>query len=418
MKVLWIVNMLLPELAHELGRKTGTSGTWLIDLSKGLSECSEIQLAIACVNGESFVDTQIGNIRYFCIPGNGKTMLFYRPELVKYWEEIENKFSPDIVHFNGTEYTHGISYLRRFPNKKKLLTIQGVIEKTSQNHWGGLPLPILLWYRTIQEYVHFNGMIERKIVARRNVKYEREYVKSVDFATGRTDWDKFYMQSLNLHLRYYRCNYNLRNEFYSAPKWKPENCTRHMVYASTSTQVPMKGGHMVLPAIKLIRKQYSDVKFVFLAGNVKEGMLVPTSGYTRYILHEIKRLGIEDNVVFVGNQDAHGIIKLMLQSNITIVPSAVENASATLREAMHLGVPSIAAFRGGMPELINDGENGFLYDYSEFEFLAGRIMQVFSNDILAEKLSTNAIKTAKKWHDREKNVFDMLQVYHEILEEK
>mgnify|MGYP002429580298 FL=1 len=147
-------------------------------------------------------------------------------------------------------------------------------------------------------------------------------------------------------------------------------------------------------------------------------MLVPTSGYTRYILHEIKRLGIEDNVVFVGNQDAHGIIKLMLQSNITIVPSAVENASATLREAMHLGVPSIAAFRGGMPELINDGENGFLYDYSEFEFLAGRIMQVFSNDILAEKLSTNAIKTAKKWHDREKNVFDMLQVYHEILEEK
>ena len=85
---------------------------------------------------------------------------------------------------------------------------------------------------------------------------------------------------------------------------------------------------------------------------------------------------------------------------------------------MHLGVPSIAAFRGGMPELINDGENGFLYDYSEFEFLAGRIMQVFSNDILAEKLSTNAIKTAKKWHDREKNVFDMLQVYHEILEEK
>lgn len=417
MKILWIVNMPLPELAHELGIKAGTSGTWLIDLSKGLSECSEVQLAIVCVVGESFVDTQIGKIRYFCIPGNGKTMLFYHPELVKYWEEIENRFCPDIVHFHGTEYTHGISYLRRFPEKKKVLTIQGIIEKTSQNHWGGLSLPILLKYRTMQEYVHLNGMIERKIVARRNVKYEREYIKSVDFATGRTDWDKYYMQSLNPHLKYYRCNYNLRNEFYGAPKWRIENCTRHMVYTSTSAQVPMKGGHMVLPAIKLISQQYPDAKFVFLAGSVKDGMLVPTSGYTRYILDEIKRLGIEKNVEFVGNQNAEGIIKLMLQSNVTIVPSAVENASATLREAMHLGVPSIAAFRGGMPELIKDGENGFLYDYTETEFLAGRVMELFSDNILAEKLSTNAINTAERWHDREKNVFDMLQVYHEILEE-
>ena len=417
MKILWIVNMPLPELAHELGRKSGTSGTWLIDLSKGLSECSEVQLAIACVVGESFVDTQIGKIRYFCIPGNGKTMLFYHPELVKYWEEIENRFCPDIVHFHGTEYTHGISYLRRFPEKKKVLTIQGIIEKTSQNHWGGLSLPILLKYRTMQEYVHLNGMIERKIVARRNVKYEREYIKSVDFATGRTDWDKYYMQSLNPHLKYYRCNYNLRDEFYGAPKWRIENCTHHMVYASTSTQVPMKGGHIILPAIKLIREQYPDVKFIFLAANVKDGMLVETSGYTKFILKEIKRLGIEDNVEFVGNQNAEGIIKLMLQSNVTIIPSAIENASATLREAMHLGVPSIAAFRGGMPELIKDGENGFLYDYTETEFLAGRIIEIFSDNLLAEKLSKNAIEVAEIWHNREKNIFDMLQVYHEILEE-
>ncbi len=97
---------------------------------------------------------------------------------------------------------------------------------------------------------------------------------------------------------------------------------------------------------------------------------MPTSGYTRYILDEIKRLGIEKNVEFVGSQKTDGIIKLMLQSNVTVVPSAMENASATLRESMHLGVPSIAAFRGGMPELINDGETGYLYDYSEYEFLA------------------------------------------------
>ncbi len=417
MKVLWIVNTLLPELAQKLGRETGFSGTWLIDLSKGISENSDIELAIACVNGSEFVDIQIGKIRYFCIPGNGKTMLFYHPEIVKFWEEIESRFCPNIVHFHGTEYTHGISYLRKFKNKKKILTIQGIIEKTSQNHWGGLPLSILLKYRTLHEYTHLNGMIERKILARRNVKYEREYIRAVDFATGRTDWDKFYMKALNPHLKYYRCNYNLRNEFYSASKWEVKNCVRHVVYASTSAQVPMKGGHMVLPAIKLIREHYPDVKFIFLARKVRNGMLVPENGYTRYILDEIEKLGIKNNVEFVDNQNAEGIIKLMLKSNVTIIPSAIENASATLREAMHLGVPCVASFRGGMPELINDGENGYLYDYTESEFLAGRIMDIFGNDILAEKISKNAINSAEKWHDRKQNVFDMVQVYHEILEE-
>ena len=417
MRVLWIVNMLLPEIAHKLGRKTGTSGTWLIDLAKGLSKNPEIELAIACVNGESFVDTWVEKIRYFCIPGNGKTMLFYHPKLVQYWEKIEEKFRPDIVHFHGTEYTHGISYLRRFRNIKKILTIQGIIEKTSQNHWGGLPLQVLLKYRTIQECIHLNGMIERKIIARRNVKYEREYIESINVATGRTDWDKFYMQSINPSLKYYRCNYNLRNEFYSAPKWEIKNCRRHVVYASTSTQVPMKGGHMVLPAIKIIKERYPDVKFIFLASKVKERTLIPTSGYTKYIADEIKRLGIEKNVEFVGSQNADGVIKLMLQSNIAVIPSAMENASATLREAMHLGLPSIAAFRGGMTELINDGKNGFLYDYTESEFLAGRIMEVFEDDVLAEKISFNAIKTAEKWHNRERNINDMLQVYQEILED-
>ncbi len=80
MKVLWIVNLLLPEIADKLGRKTGSSGTWLIDLSKGLSKSQDFQLAIACVNGDQFLDIEIGNIRYFCLPGNGKTMLFYHPE--------------------------------------------------------------------------------------------------------------------------------------------------------------------------------------------------------------------------------------------------------------------------------------------------------------------------------------------------
>lgn len=249
MKILWIVNMLLPEAADCLGVKAGFSGTWMINLSKQLAATPEIDLAIACIHGEKFRDFMVDNTRYFCIPGNGKTMLFYHPEIIQYWDMIEERFSPDIVHFHGTEYSHGISYLRKYPDKKKVLTIQGIIDKTSYYHWGGLPVSVLLKYRMLSECLYFNGMIERKILARRNVKYENELIRTIPYATGRTDWDKYYMQSVNPTIQYYRCYYDLREEFYTAPKWNINKVHRNVIFASTSAQVPMKGGHKAMGKI-------------------------------------------------------------------------------------------------------------------------------------------------------------------------
>lgn len=414
MKVLWIANMLLPDAAEYLGVKTGTSGTWMVNLSNEIAEHKEIELAIACVYGTEFKDFKVNNIRYFCIPGNGRTMLFYNKDLIKYWDVIEEKFNPDIVHFHGTEYSHGISYLRKYKDKKKVLTIQGIIEKTSMNHWGGLPLSVLFKYRTLNEYLHINGMIERKILARRNVKYEAEIIKSMQYVTGRTDWDKFYMNSINPNAKYFRCYYDLREEFYSAPKWSLDNINRNVIYASTAGQVPMKGGHIVIEALRLVKKVIPDVKVVFLAAKQNNGKLVPTSGYTKYIADLIKKYALESNVEFVNGQNGDGIIELMTKSHITIVPSAIENASATLREAMHLGAPCIAAFRGGMTRLIDDEHSGFLYDYTEYEYLAGRIIQLLQNDDLAFEFSKNAVEKSSHWHNKEKNKNDYIQMYKEI----
>ncbi len=417
MKILWIVNSVLPELAEELEMTAGFSGTWMLDLSKQLSQKEDIELGIACVAGNEYRDIKIGNIRYFVIPGNGKTMIFYNPELIKYWDKIETDFCPDILHFHGTEYTHGISYMRKYPDKKKVLTIQGIIAKTSKAHTGAMKLRDMLRFRTMGENLHLNGMVERKLLSRRNVKYETEIIKSVSYATGRTDWDKFYMQSINSDLKYYRCNYNLREEFYEAEKWSLDKVTPHTIYASTSAQVPMKGGHVVLRAIALVKKKYPDVKVTFLANKAENGKLIVTNGYTKYIAHLIKKLGLEDNVSFISQQRALGIIFQMQSNHITLIPSAIENASASLREAMHIGAPSIAAFRGGMTRLIDDEVSGLLYDYGEYEYLAGRICDIFGSDKLAATLSKNAIEKAEKWHERERNTQDYLDMYYEVYKD-
>ena len=415
MKVLWIVNMLLPDAAEYLGVKTGFSGTWMINMSRELSESGEVELAIACVYGDEFKDFTLNNIRYFCIPGNGKTMLFYNEGLVKYWDMIEERFSADIVNFHGTEYSHGISYLRKYKDKKKVLTIQGVIGKITPNRCAGLPLSVLLKYRTLKEWLHFNGMIEQQFLSKKNVKYENEIIKSMQYVTGRTDWDKFYMKSINPDVKYFRCFYDLREEFYHAAKWDIDTVNRNTIYAAGSAQMPMKGGHIVIEALNLVRKKIPDVKAIFLASKQENGKLIPTNGYTKYICDLIKKYNLEDNVEFVSGQRGDGVIKLMTNSHITVVPSAIENASATLREGMHMGAPCIAAFRGGMTELVDNGVNGFLYDFTEYEFLAGRIVQMLQDDELTVKFSKNAIEKSAGWHNKEKNKNDYIQMYKEIF---
>ena len=417
MKVLWIINTILPELADYMGVPAGFSGTWMHDLSQQLGQSDDVELGVACIYGDKYRDIKIGNIRYFVIPGTGKTMLFYNPGLIRYWDIIEQNFCPDILHFHGTEYTHGISYMRKYPEKKKVLTIQGIIAKTSKAHTGGMRLRDMLKFRTFAECINFNGMIERKILSGRNVKYETEIIKNVSYATGRTDWDKFYMKSINPQLKYFRCNYNLRKEFYSADKWNIDKINRNTIYASTSAQVPMKGGHIVLRALDIVRRKYPDVKVTFLANKAENGHLIVTNGYTKYIQHMINQLDLSDNVNFISQQRTDGIISQMQKNHITLIPSAIENASASLREAMHIGAPCIAAFRGGMTRLIDDEESGFLYDYGEYEYLAGRIIEILDNDELALKLSHNAVEKAEVWHDREKNTQDYIDMYKSIMSE-
>jgi glycosyltransferase involved in cell wall biosynthesis len=417
MKILWIVNIIFPEVADELKIPRGFSGGWLLDLAEGISKNDEFDLAIASVyNGTEMCTYHIGNKTFFLIPGGGKKKMFYSKSNAVYWKKIEEQFMPDIVHLHGTEYTHGLVYMDTFPDKKYLLTIQGIIGAISREFNANLTFRQKLKYRTLREWLHFNGMFEKQALFFRNVKYEKRIIEGVKYVTGRTFWDEAIIRSINPEVKYYRCFYNLRKEFYSADKWKVDAVERFTIYGSTAAQAPLKGGHVVLKAISIVKYYYPQVKIRFLMPNLKDGRLPINSGYQKMIAELIEKYDIKDNVEFIPSQRPDGVIYYMQRSHCAIIPSAMENASSTLREAMHIGVPCIASYRGGMTDLIKDGEDGYFFDFEESEFLAQRIVNIFSDDELAKKLSQNAIIKAEKWHDRDKNITDMECIYRMIME--
>ena len=68
----------------------------------------------------------------------------------------------------------------------------------------------------------------------------------------------------------------------------------------------------------------------------------------------------------MGLLPAEDIKQRMLAAHVSVVSSSAENSPNTLGEAMMLGVPSVAAYAGGMPSMAEDGREVLFYLLSLF----------------------------------------------------
>lgn len=416
MRILWIVNVVMPELAEQLKIQTGASGTWLIDIAKRLSEKDDIQLAIACVCGDKYQKVKVNNTIYYMLPGNGKNMLFYTKKYERIWRDVEEDFKPDIVHIHGTEYSHGLSYVRMFPESKCVVSIQGILNRIKDVDYGGMTLKERLCSRTLKEMLRLNGMFEMHILHMKNAFYEKEMLSKVQYVNCVNFWDKSLVKSINPNLKVFLIDYNLRREFYEAPKWNYEEMIPYTIFTNPGG-TPLKGIHQLFKAIAIVKQSYPQTRLYVPGMGNEEGELVVTSGYTKYLRKLIKKLKIENNVVFLGKQSGEQMVNQMRSANVVVVPSAIEGTSLILREAMYLGCPSIASFRGGMADFITDKYDGYLYDYQEFPYLAGRIMEIFDNKKIS-MISKSAIEKATCYHNPEKNFENYIKMYQQIGGEK
>lgn len=413
MKILWITNNVMPRFAEKYGLQTSASGSWLIDWADKLSDEPCIDLAIAFIGGKTFIKDKIENITYYCLPGNGKSMLFYSHKNENIWKQISADFHPDIVHLHGTEYTHGLAFLRSNPDVKAVVSVQGVISRIADVYFDGLPRFFTLRYFTFGEFFHLNSAFMRKLLYRKNSRYEQEIFNRCNYANVVNEWDRSLALLKNPDIRCFGIDYNLRDSFYSSPKWSIDKAHRHRIFTTPGGDT-IKGLHILLKAIPIIKKVYNDV-VVVVPGN--DFYNCPSSGYEKYLRQLVNSLGIRENVKTVGRLDEQQMRDMMLQSNLVVIPSAIEGTSLILREAMYIGVPCITTFRGGMADFVEDKRNGFLYDFPEYQYLAARAIEVFADDQTALKFSENSIEKAEQAHDRAENIKKIVKMYNQIMED-
>jgi glycosyltransferase involved in cell wall biosynthesis len=88
-------------------------------------------------------------------------------------------------------------------------------------------------------------------------------------------------------------------------------------------------------------------------------------------------LGVANDVHFLGNQDSTE--ELLAMSDVLLLPSETESFGLVALEAMSCAVPVVASRRGGLPEVVQDGETGLLFEPDEVQPMASAIVELLSD---------------------------------------
>ncbi len=102
-------------------------------------------------------------------------------------------------------------------------------------------------------------------------------------------------------------------------------------------------------------------------------------------------------------------------ADIFILPSLEDNFPNTVLEAMSCGTPVLANSTGGIPELIDDGENGYLLPVGNYEALSERILQLLKNPRLIEKLGLAGRRKIVKNFTQEMQASRYLELYNQLV---
>lgn len=386
MRVLWITNVIMPDLSDLLSIEKNSSGGWICSLLDGLRAHKTIELTVACpYKVNKLQKYEINRVNYFLVPSKSNGIK-YEKEVENYWKELKSDLNPQIVHIHGTEFPFGLSYIKANGGTGVVVSIQGLISAIVKYDWPMISFKDRLRNLTLGDVLRFLLYGNRNTLKKR-VKYEIEYLNLAHNFIGRTEWDYAHIMANNLHANYYYCAEMLRPVFYSARKWDYEHCEPFTIMVSNGN-TPIKGFHIMLQALVLVKRIFPQVR-LFVVGQSYLGSMtlkrrVALSNYEKYNQKYIVKNGLEDNILFLGTLNAEEMAMQLLKSNVFVCPSSIENSSNSLKEALTLGVPIIASDVGGTASMIPKERLDSLYRFEEYELLAKKIVDVF-NDKLSYK---------------------------------
>lgn len=343
----------------------------------------------------------------------------YRPELEERFREEIRRFQPDVIHSWGVEYDHALAMVNAAQKEGMLphtvASIQGLCGFLAEHYTDGIPKKTAgSW--TFRDLVRRDNILcqQEKFVLRG--KLEAQAVGTLRHIIGRTRWDREKTGIWNPEREYHFCNETLREPFYEG-LWDYESCRRHRIFAS-SCSYPIKGFHYLLEALPRVLERYPDATVSVTGRSFLDGSFrgkLRRNSYEAYLAALARRYHLEDKILFLGDLDAGRMKQTFLDANVFVLSSAMENSPNALGEAMVLGVPCVAADVGGVRDMLDGEQEGFVYPAGDVDALAEHIRAVFAMEERAAAMGREARNHALQTHDPEKNLRDLMEIYEKIM---
>lgn len=141
------------------------------------------------------------------------------------------------------------------------------------------------------------------------------------------------------------------------------------------------------------------------------------SGEDEELLKKIvKELEIEEYVEFIGRVDHKNISKIVSSFNIAVFPSeGYESFGVAAVEASACEVPLIVSNIGGLPEVVENGINGYTINPNDHKELAKKVLFLYENQLIAKQMGQDGRKLVSKHYDWNENAIKMIKIYDRFL---
>lgn len=174
---------------------------------------------------------------------------------------------------------------------------------------------------------------------------------------------------------------------------------------------PIKGITFGLQAVSRLIKEFPSLLYLVIGGGILR----------RELEIESIELGLGEHVKFLDDLPNEEVCRLVKQSAVFLLPCVIarngdrDGTPTAICEAMYLGVPVISSKIAGIPELVDDKENGILTEPGDVEQIVSGLRMLLKDRLLREKMGQSGRRKIERAFNIEKNTRELIEVWRQIL---
>jgi glycosyltransferase involved in cell wall biosynthesis len=390
---------------------------YYLDISNELKKRG-YELAYFAMHDENNIESKwskyfISNLDFHNLSFKDKLKLpgriIYSLEAKRKFKKLVEDFKPDLIHVHNI-YHHISPSILNVAKKKniplvlhlhdyKIISPNYNIYSQGKNHWdycGGR------FYRCFFNKCFKNSYMQSFLVS---LEY---FIHHYLLNIYNKNVDVFIAPSLFM---------KKKTSLFSVPAEKIEIINNHIKDNEISKKASTKGDYWLYFGRLAKEKGIQDL--IFALSTINDGSKLKIAGagpYKKELENLILKLKLNDRVEFLGKKQEQELKEIIRKSKAVVIPSIwPENFPFALLESIALGKPAIVSNNGGMPEIINHNENGFIFETGNSNDLKEKMLKIDTIDYI--EMANNALESSKKYK-LSKTIGDLILLYDKLTTKK